>query len=60
MMGFAKFAQSIVDRITEIRKLREDSPVSPVEFGQLLAQRDDIGNVILGITSAPTAFQPQT
>jgi len=55
-MGFANFAQSIVDRITKIRKLREDSPVDPAEFGRMLARRDDLGNVVLGIASAPTGL----
>ncbi|GAA3887178.1 hypothetical protein GCM10022243_59950 [Saccharothrix violaceirubra] len=52
-MGFGRFAQSIADRVVEIRKLREDSALDPVEFGRELAKRDDLGKVILGITSTP-------
>lgn len=52
-MGFAGFARSIVGRVAEIRKLREDRPVDPVEFGRMLAQRDDLGKVVLGIASTP-------
>lgn len=52
-MGFGQFAQSIADRVAEIRKRRADSAVNAVEFGRKLAQRDDLGKVVLGITSTP-------
>jgi hypothetical protein len=51
--GFAAVAQSIVDRVTEIRKLRTQNPLDPVEIGRMLAQRDDLGKVVLGIASTP-------
>lgn len=52
-MGFGGFARAIVDRVTEIRELRARHPVDPVTFGQMLAGRDDLGKVVLGITSTP-------
>jgi hypothetical protein len=51
-MGFSRFARSIADRVVDIRKLRENSAVDAVEFGRKLAERDDLGKVVLGITEA--------
>jgi hypothetical protein len=52
-MGFSRFAQSIADRVVEIRKEREDSALDSVELGRKLARRNDLGKVVLGITSTP-------
>ncbi|WP_370935342.1 Shedu anti-phage system protein SduA domain-containing protein [Amycolatopsis sp. cg13] len=52
-MSFGRFARSIADRVAEIRKLRHASAFDAVEFGRKLAQRDDLGKVVHGITSTP-------
>ncbi|WP_164737870.1 Shedu anti-phage system protein SduA domain-containing protein [Streptomyces luteoverticillatus] len=52
-MGYRKFIQSAADRIAQLRKLNKESSVSAVEFGRLLAQRDDIADVVSGLVSTP-------
>nr|WP_225954659.1 Shedu anti-phage system protein SduA domain-containing protein [Kibdelosporangium phytohabitans] len=64
-MGFATFAQTLVDRITKVREARRQRNLSAAELGRLLAERNvsptelgrtiaglaDVGGVVSGITS---------
>jgi hypothetical protein len=52
-MTFAHFSDVVIRRIDEISKARERSGVDAVAFGMMLARRDDLDEVLSGLTSTP-------
>jgi Restriction endonuclease XhoI/Domain of unknown function (DUF4263) len=55
-MGFSRFVTVIAQRIEEIKQTRRHSGLDAVTFGQLLAQRDDLPEVMSGLTSTPAGL----
>jgi hypothetical protein len=50
-MGFDHFVETVAQRATTIASLNGKLDLTSVKFGELLAQRDDLGRVMSGITS---------
>jgi hypothetical protein len=50
-MGFDRFIEIIAQRAKAVASLNGDLDLTPVEFGELLAVRDDLGRVMSGLTS---------
>ncbi|WP_082772185.1 Shedu anti-phage system protein SduA domain-containing protein [Actinoplanes sp. TFC3] len=48
-LGFARFSRTVADRIERIRSADEDA----VALGRMLAEREDIDDLLSGITSTP-------
>jgi hypothetical protein len=55
-MGFSPFLTAIIDRIEEVKKTRQRSGHDAVSFGRMLAERDDIHQVMFGLTSTPAGL----
>ncbi|MEU8419388.1 Shedu anti-phage system protein SduA domain-containing protein [Micromonospora sp. NPDC048835] len=52
-LGFAPFSQAVATRIGQVKEARAGSGFDSVGFGMMLAQRDDVDEVLSGLTSTP-------
>lgn len=50
-MGFSAFAEAMVARITRVREFRQQRNVGAAELGRMLAERDDVVEVVSGLSS---------
>ncbi|MEV6902150.1 Shedu anti-phage system protein SduA domain-containing protein [Amycolatopsis sp. NPDC051372] len=50
-MGFTDFAEKIAARIKQVRTARQQTNVGAAELGRRLARRDDLGEVVAGLSS---------
>ena len=55
-MGFSPFVTVLAQRIEEVKQTRRRSGLDAVSFGQLLAQRNDLDQVMSGLTSTPAGL----
>jgi hypothetical protein len=55
-MGFSPFVAALAQRIEEIKQTRRRSGLDAVSFGQMLAQRNDLDQVMSGLTSTPAGL----
>jgi hypothetical protein len=55
-MGFSPFVAALAQRIEAIKQTRRRSGLDAVKFGEMLAQRDDLHQVMSGLTSTPAGL----
>ncbi len=55
-MGFTSFVRAVTDRVAAIQQVRRGAGVDAVAFGRMLAQRDDVDELMSGLTSIPAGL----